>query len=136
MNFKEFPFDVHNCDLDFGEADHYANDQLIMEPITIMYEDQLVSNFNGSIHIKDSHLPFNIEIIPKETFEVTNIDFLTSTTGVTFKFTRKSLGLLMGGFYGPTAAFTMLSMISFFINPDIVKLISTMHSGYIILMIV
>ena len=43
-------------------------------------------------------------------------------TGMIIKMKRKSLGLLLGGYYYPTTAFALLSMISFLINPDIVSI--------------
>ena len=121
MNLKNFPFDTHDCDFDFAESENDAGTEITMLPITIMYKDQVSENLESTITITDLHLPFNIEIIPKESFETFNIDFSMCTTGVTMKFTRKSLGLLLGGFYGPTAAFSILSMISFFISPDAVS---------------
>ena len=41
-------------------------------------------------------------------------------TGVNIILKRNTLNLLIGGYYIPTSLFAILSMISFFINPDVV----------------
>ena len=123
MSFERFPFDTHDCDIDFGEKNNVAEEHIMMLPITVLYRNKASVNLNSSIMIIDSHLPFHIEMIPKQSFiwHKSNIEKPRYATGVTIKFSRKSLGLLMGGFYGPTATFAVLSMISFFISPDNVK---------------
>jgi len=121
MNLEDFPFDTHECDFDFAESENEAGTEITMLPITVMHKNKVSKNLESTITITNSHLPYGIEITPKESFETINIDIAICTTGVTMKFTRKSLGLLLGGFYGPTAAFSILSMISFFISPDAVS---------------
>ena len=44
-----------------------------------------------------------------------------SFIGMRIKLTRNNLGLLVGGYFGPTTIFSILSLVSFTINPDIVS---------------
>ena len=42
-------------------------------------------------------------------------------SGLKLKLQRRNIGQLLGGYFGPTAIFALLSLISFIINPDIVS---------------
>ena len=53
-----------------------------------------------------------------ETFTVEKRGYSYDQTGISIHFSRKSLGKLPGTFYGPTAIFAILSLISFHIHPD------------------
>ena len=41
-------------------------------------------------------------------------------SGILFNIRRNDIGQLIGGFYGPTAIFTLISLISFLMDPDVV----------------
>ena len=68
-------------------------------------------------------LPFDFELqsLPKSNISWQNFPF--SYTGMKITMKRKILGDLLVGYYYPTAAFALLSMISFLINPDVVSTI-------------
>jgi hypothetical protein len=68
-------------------------------------------------------LPYDIYIQAKESFVrlQPGSDEQYSYTGIKFTMTRNSLGLLLGGFYGPTAIFAVLSLISFAIEAAAVR---------------
>ena len=70
--------------------------------------------------IPNDHLPFSISITAKESYPHYNYKFFSPNTGVVIKLKREKLGNLVGGFYVPTGIFALLSMISFFIDPDVV----------------
>ena len=54
-----------------------------------------------------------------ETFTMDgNGGYIYDQAGLSIQFSRKSLGDLPGSFYGPTAIFAILSLISFHIHPD------------------
>ena len=57
-------------------------------------------------------------------FEETVDGYNYSYAGITLYFKRNDLGLLVGSFYGPLAAFAMLSMFSYFIDIDMVVFIT------------
>ena len=73
------------------------------------------------IIIDNSPLPFEFRLNPLATKEEDNGFYNVSKTGMCIKFKRKSFGLLLGGYYYPTTAFALLSMVSFVINPDVVS---------------
>ena len=53
-----------------------------------------------------------------------------SYTGIALRMRRKSLGQLLSGFFYPSAAFALLSMISFLIKPDMVSSFLDMVSSF------
>ena len=67
--------------------------------------------------------PFEFQLVVLSTFEKTSIyrGLTYSYTGVVLKMRRKSPGQLLCGYFYPTTAFALLSMISFLIKPDIVS---------------
>ena len=73
--------------------------------------------------LSDGHLPYSFSILGKKEFPITNYEWDYPAIGVRIRLKRKTLGTLIGGFYIPTALFAILSMISFFINPDVVSIV-------------
>ena len=71
--------------------------------------------------LSDGHLPYSFTILGKKEFPITNYEWDYPAIGIRIRLERKTLGTLIGGFYIPTALFAILSMISFFINPDVVS---------------
>ena len=78
-------------------------------------------DFNCERKLQDGHLPYHFSILGKKEFTLPNYEFSYPVTGIRIKLKRNQLGILIGGFYVPTAIFSVLSMISFFINPDLVR---------------
>ena len=72
--------------------------------------------------LPDGHLPYSFSILGKKEFPETNYEWDYPAIGIQIRLKRKTLGTLIGGFYIPTAFFAILSMISFFINPDVVSM--------------
>ena len=120
LNFQPFPFDNHECDLSFGSSSIW-NDSLIMEPTKIRFLDEYKRIGDGKLHIKQGRLPFNIKMESLDTFNHTTAGYTYSYCAVRFYFQRNDLGLLLGSFYLPTLLFSILSLVSFFISPDMVK---------------
>ena len=70
--------------------------------------------------MKQSRLPFKITLDSLETFTVLEDGYNYSYAGIKINFTRNKLGVLAGGFYLPTLIFSLLTLLSFAINPDVV----------------
>ena len=119
FELHDYPFDDHECDLDFGTPE-YSPKLINMGKIQILTNDSKLKPLEGEESIENDHLPFEFSIIPKGKFTQRNIYYSSSFTGVIIRAKRNNLGLLIGSFYVPTLAFSILSTISFFINPDIV----------------
>ena len=67
MDFKRFPFDHHNCDLNYGSAEHSIG-LLKINPTRIDYKNQSVSYGEGFLLMKQSRLPFDIALESLESF--------------------------------------------------------------------
>ena len=118
-DFETFPFDKHYCDLSFVDW-RYGIEELIFNTTRkIVFGDQHLTFDNKSSLILTS---------PKTSFKIsakinsasTTFGGLYSSTGIRFNLERKSISLLLGSFYVPTGIFSILSMASFVINPDLV----------------
>ena len=120
MDFKHFPFDSHNCDLNFG-ASGITNNALKMDPTTINYKNQSVNYNEGLLSVKQSCLPFDISLESLEPFEYIQGGMKYSYAGIRLHLTRNDFGVLIGGYYGPTMIFSMLSLVSYSIKADIVR---------------
>ena len=72
----------------------------------------------GRRRLEQNRLPFIIDIDVKETFEVIEDGYHYSYSGFHVYLKRNSLGVLIGGFYLPTGAFSTLSLLSFSISHE------------------
>ena len=116
--FDKFPFDSHTCYLELGSLD----ENMTLKSSLIIYGNTQTRVGNGPIILSDSPLPYEFKLMSLPTSHIPKYDHGTyPLTGMIIKMKRKSLGLLLGGYYYPTTAFALLSMISFLINPDIVS---------------
>ena len=83
-----------------------------------------VEIFNWYIFIQtvlQSRLPFKITIEPLAEFRLLEDGYKYSCTGIKIVFRRNHLGVLAGGFYFPTLVFSLLSLLSFAIKPEVVS---------------
>ena len=120
FDFSTFPFDHHHCDFDFGCHLNIYNGTVKINPIRVINNDSTpaVLDFNKKIY--DKHLPYDFSITGKDEYPLYNHEFFAPFTGITIHMKRKEFGQLVGSFYVPTAIFSGLSTLSFFINPDVV----------------
>ena len=72
------------------------------------------------IVIDNSPLPFEFQLQSLASKEK-HVGYNVSYAGMLVRIKRKSLGLLLSGYYCPSASFAFLSMISFLINPEVVS---------------
>ena len=94
-----------------------------MAPIKILNGTQAVL-LDYEKSIPSDHLPYSFTITRKDQFPVPEYEYLAPFVGVIIKFKRNDLGVLAGVFYMPTAIFSALSWISFFIKPEQVCIIA------------
>ena len=122
FHLSKFPFDSHECSIYFGD-ERYSTVELKVERVTLYYG----STYNGpSTSVEDDPVMiedltisfgFELEVLPIIEKDVT---YNTSQAGILIRVERKSLGLLLSGYYYPTLSFALLSMVSFLIHPDVV----------------
>ena len=118
FDFAKFPFDSHECPMEFGE-------RLGQKPY-VTYNTSHIIHGNESQRIGEQPITINNFAFPYEfhlqslsEFQKSNsYGFNYSYTGMLMKVQRKSLGQLLSGYYYPTASFALLSMISFLIKPE------------------
>ena len=122
FGFQTFPFDSHECHLDFGFHQSTFGSGIRINPIKVLNNDTSANLLTEEKHISNRHLPYTFSILKtKKEFPKYNYEFYAPYAGIVLQIKRESLDLLIGTFYVPTAIFSALSMVSFFINPDLVS---------------
>ena len=116
FQFADFPFDVHECQVEFGD-DEYGTSGINFETAIIAYRDSVTSIGDPPIILNHLPFPFEFQLAALPAFEKVYDDNY-SYTGMLLKMKRKSLGQLLSGYYYPTTSFALLSMISYLIKPD------------------
>ena len=121
FDFNKFPFDYdHKCYLTFG-SQLMATWRIKLERPHVM--SKIVKRGKRKVETDSKQIPFDIKATSMPPFEVMVDGYNYSYAGITLHFERNNLGLLVGSFYGPLAAFAMLSMFSYFIDIDMVVFI-------------
>ena len=86
------------------------------------YKNKQIKHGEGVLSIEQARLPFNIALESLKPFNVLSSGYNYSSTGMRIHFKRNTFGLLVGGYYGPTIIFTLLSLVSYTINADMVSM--------------
>ena len=120
-DFSTFPFDDHYCHIDFGMPSYIIDATVTLNPIKILTNTTRAEYISKELKIPNKHLPFDFYVSTKKQFSFYNYNYFTPFVGLTLHMKRHSLGSLVGSFYVPTAIFSGLSLISFFIKPDVVR---------------
>ena len=105
----------------YGASSSYSTSLILNEP-WVRYEDEKREFGEGPLNFNQSRLPFKMSLESLKQFEFSQAGFKYSFVGMRMTLTRNSFGLLIGGYYGPTIMFSLLSLLSFSISPDIVSL--------------
>ena len=116
------PFDSHLCDFDFGIVGH-SNRSVDFDPVQVLPPKGGIKPIvltKGTV-IPNLHLPYSFMMISKNNYGKPLVGYVRPYTGVIIKIYRDKLDQLIGGFFGPMTIFALLSMVSFFINPDVVS---------------
>ena len=122
FDFAEFPFDSHECPIEYGSI-HFSQEQMKLNMTKAVFGNMSTKSGGDPIVLDNLPFPFEFQLVVLPTFEVTNIYMISySYTGIVLKMRRKSPGQLLCGYFYPTAAFALLSMLSFLIKPDVVRL--------------
>ena len=118
FDFARFPFDSHECPMEFGEMLGETKD-VTYNTSRIIYGNKSQRIGEHPIIINNLAFPYEFHLQALPVFQKSNSYNSTySYTGMVMKIQRKSLGLLLSGYYYPTASFAILSMISFLIKPE------------------
>ena len=121
FNFKDYPFEQHQCPFNFG-GENYNYTKAQFNDILILKEDGSLEKLEHTIKTTQIHLPFDIFIEPQNTFAslYSIYGYRMSVTGFTFLISRNNIQQLIMEYFVPTGMFSFLSLISYFIDPDVV----------------
>ena len=123
FNFTNFPFDSHECPLEFGADNKYTSKVLRHNSSHIMYESKSNRIGEPPIILEDLPFPFEFQLESLAAFEkVSTYGRKYSYTGMLIRLRRKSLGQLLSGYYYPMGSFALISMASYLIKPKVVSL--------------
>ena len=118
LEFSNFPFDYHSCNFEVGGHSH-SNTWLVLKAPTVILNDLYEINLHDPPkRIEQVKLPFDIDIEVLDPFSKWLDSFNKSYSGMSIRFQRNTIGVLKGGFYFPTASFSLLSMLSFLVKPE------------------
>ena len=117
FDFAGFPFDSHECPMEFGEMLKETKD-VTYNTSRIIYGNESQRIGEHPIIIDNLAFPYEFLLQSLPEFQKFNSYGYYSYTGMLMKLKRKSLGQLLSGYYYPTASFALLSMISFLIQPE------------------
>ena len=121
FNFSKFPFDLHECPLEYGDNNEIEKVEMI-SPIIDYGKSKNTKTNNPAIVIGDLTLPFEITVKSIKGFNETCYGrYNCSYAGILIKIKRTSLGQLWTGYFIPMGVFSLFSMISFLIKPDLVR---------------
>ena len=122
FHLSHFPFDSHKCSIEFGSL-WYETEFLNLSATTVQLRGYPnITPKDGPTIIADLPYPYELQIESLPAFEIDfNDGYNYSFTGALLTLERKSIDYLLVGYYYPTTAFALLSMISFLIDADIVR---------------
>ena len=129
FDFQSFPFDSHECEL-LVASDVIGIKRILLSKPTISYKGSNTSKRKIIIN-SEKTLPFEIMAESLNPFHNLANGYNYSATGIKLYFKRNSLGLLNGQFYGPTAIFSMLSMLSFCISIEMASTIEIVKNNFL-----
>ena len=120
---SDYPFDSHDCPLDFGMPSQVSNLTAFFAPVEILQKDSTTAILDFEKEIPNEHLPFTFSIISHSSggYGYYNFKYMSPYTGINIKVKRDGIARLVGTFYAPTGIFGCLSMLSYFIHPDVVR---------------
>ena len=126
LDFQTFPFDSHTCLMNFnnwiganyriifGKPRIYTNDGFYTEGKEIG-GNEFELKTDGRLDYD-----FKFESLPSHTFIDSGFEYALAQVKIDFKRTDKSRTEIFGGYHTTTAIFAILSLLSFFMNPDVV----------------
>jgi hypothetical protein len=116
FNFSNFPFDSHECRMEYGDNRQIGKVKVISSIINYVNSENTAPN-NSEIVMGDLTLPFEITVESIQAFDDKCYgSYNWSYTGIVMKIKRTSLGQLWTGYFFPMGIFSLFSMISFLIK--------------------
>ena len=120
FDFTNFPFDQHKCNINFGSLG-VSIKYIRLSPTKIIYSGNSTKFGGKMMKISSTRIPFDMKVESTEPFNILDAGYNYSHAGFKLYFYRNEIGGLLSGFYLPTGLLAIMSMISFGINPEVVK---------------
>ena len=121
FDFAEFPFDSQECPLEYGDG-KFTQLAMRFNRTVAAFNNLITGSGYDPIILNNLPFPFEFQLVSLPTFELMDRNMIPwSYSSIDLKMRRKSPGQLLCGYFYPTAAFALLSMISFLIKPDVVS---------------
>ena len=123
MNFETFPYDYHECIINF--KNWYGSEWRVqLQSPKIYMLDKNGKEIGGSKfnYTKSGRLNynFNLESLPNSVYLENGLNWSLAQVKLNFERTEKSQAEIFSGYHTTTGLFAFLSLFSFFINIDAV----------------
>ena len=122
FDFKNYPFDKHKCMMDFGTPSQEIHKRMNFMPMQFLNGTK-GKELKDPIEVEIENQPFLISITANQEYEKATLAYNYPVTGITIHLKRNDIGLLISGFYVPTAFFPILSLTSYAIDHEVVRAI-------------
>ena len=125
LDFQSFPFDNHKCDLILRNWNG-ASYRTVLKSPTIYGLDENGKEIEGkyfNITTTGNHkldYKFQFESLPTAEYQDNGYKYSETRIKMIFERTEKSRTKIFGGYHATTAIFAILSLLSFFIQPEVV----------------
>ena len=133
MDFSNFPFDSHICNWKIRAVDTMNVTILNIDSIQQETKNELTATVSQPIPVETTNLPYDIYVSPgAKGVEMVQREE-TSFILVKFLFARNKNGKLelISGYFIPTVLFAFLSLVSYLIKPEIVRLTISLFSNQV-----
>ena len=129
FDFTSYPFDKHDCNMDFGTDSQAINTGMNFASIHYLNNTK-GQELKDKVPVEIKHLPFSFLISANKEYGYPNYNYMYPVTGITIHMKRNDIGLLISGFYIPMASFSILSMLSYFISHESVTIMNSILNKY------
>ena len=123
MNFETFPYDFHECNIDFKYWNGEASRVQMQSPKIYMVDANGKGIYGSEFNYPKSgrlNYNFNLKSLPSAEYLECGDNKSLAQVKLNFKRTEKSRAEIFCAYHTTTGIFAFLSLISFFINLDAV----------------
>ena len=120
--FDTFPFDSNECDFTFGSLEQNTK-YLLLNSTKLTYKHNSIHSGQGLMSLDELRLPYNVSLEILQSFNKSLHEFEYSYTGMKIYLRRNDIGQLVGSLYVPTFIFSLLSLVSYSIDIDMVCIV-------------